>query len=442
MDSPIRSIRKPSQQRSRVQSTESFSEPYRDPALPIMASEYAKLWDSYEQGPVRLASHVCMDVLKGLQRFTTNPTEHHRQQVIHASPCVTYLCLRHERRELLRQRLLHHVYMRLHKCRTCGFDPNKWIQFMDLLTPQVFYSLWSQDACFDLLTGDFWPIDEASNLHDCYHLIDSQTPMDVHDYRMNLKDYQGCLGGLHQDRIDRHAYIKQHRTEAREFLEMFPQVGDSMNDAHPDFVPENEEDEYYLPAPHPKPVELRAICDKIQVAKRDHAAITTKYKDVLEYRGAGSSELPSHKITLKADAKFTKKQRNYPMDKKEKDFYWDQCQSLQSKGVTEWVKDIPADLPFTVDNLPHMKAVIKKDGSWRAIIPAIELNTNTVKDLPNLPNINTILANIGPFRCCSVLDLHSGFFQIPLHPASQHLTMFRTPFGLMYYKVMAMGLIN
>ena len=381
--------------------------------VPSQAEAYKQLWSTYQHGTLRLMPSICDDFLKGLQKYQAKPLDSHRQQLIHASPCITYLCLQHERRELLRQRLLHHCFMRLHKCRLCGFDPSRWLRYMDMLAPIQYYAIWKQDACYDILTGEFWPIDEASNIHDCYHLIDSQTPMDVKEYKKYACEDKGSIGVLHRNtNSERQQFILSNKQKAKDLLTMFPEMGDSVNDAHPDFIPSSDEDTYYLPPPNPTPVNINDICSKIQVDKKHLSSLTNKYKDILQYRGAGSSDIPPHVITLKQDAKFSKKQHNFPIDSITKQFYKEQCDMLVQKGIAEWVKDMPRNLPFTVDNLPHIKAVEKKDHTWRAIIPAIELNSNTVKDLPNLPNINTILANIGPFACCSVLDLHSGFFVV------------------------------
>lgn len=86
--------------------------------------------------------------------------------------------------------------------------------------------------------------------------------------------------------------------------------------------------------------------------------------------------------------------------------------------------------------------VKKKDGTYRMVIDYRQLNNITIKDPFPLPRIDDLMAKIGDCSIFSTLDLHSGYYQIPMEPDSQPLTAFSTPFGHYEYKVMPFGLCN
>lgn len=79
--------------------------------------------------------------------------------------------------------------------------------------------------------------------------------------------------------------------------------------------------------------------------------------------------------------------------------------------------------------------VKKKDGTYRLVIDYRQLNSLTVKDPFPLPRIDDLMAKIGDCSVFSSLDLHSGYHQIPMDPASAELTGFSTPFGHYHYKL-------
>ena len=60
--------------------------------------------------------------------------------------------------------------------------------------------------------------------------------------------------------------------------------------------------------------------------------------------------------------------------------------------------------------------------TWRMVIDFRSLNEQTVGDAYPAPNITDILHQLGGARYFSVLDLASGFHQIPLHPDSRAKT--------------------
>ena len=84
--------------------------------------------------------------------------------------------------------------------------------------------------------------------------------------------------------------------------------------------------------------------------------------------------------------------------------------------------------------------VVKKDGKIRLCVDYRNLNQHIINDSYPLPNINSILHNLGKGNTYSCLDLKQGYHQIPLHENSKHLTAFIAPGGLYEYNVMPMGL--
>ena len=79
---------------------------------------------------------------------------------------------------------------------------------------------------------------------------------------------------------------------------------------------------------------------------------------------------------------------------------------------------------------------------WRMVIDYRKLNEKTLGDAYPLPNICDILDQLGGAKYFSVLDLASGFHQIPMDPTDAHKTAFSTPHGHYQFSRMPFGLRN
>lgn len=79
---------------------------------------------------------------------------------------------------------------------------------------------------------------------------------------------------------------------------------------------------------------------------------------------------------------------------------------------------------------------------WRMVIDYRLLNEKTIGDAYPLPNITDILDQLGNAKYFSVLDLTSGFHQIPMNKNDAHKTAFSTPYGHYQFKCMPFGLKN
>ena len=102
----------------------------------------------------------------------------------------------------------------------------------------------------------------------------------------------------------------------------------------------------------------------------------------------------------------------------------------------------PSNSPFGAPCFFVRKAHSNNPKDLRLVVDWRNLNNNTIKDKTQLPNIADLIALLHRARYFSVLDGHSGFWQILLRKEDRHKTAFRTPFGNYEWNVMGMGLTN
>lgn len=77
---------------------------------------------------------------------------------------------------------------------------------------------------------------------------------------------------------------------------------------------------------------------------------------------------------------------------------------------------------------------------YRMCIDYRALNRNLIPDKYPLPRIEEILGNLGRAKHFSVLDLYSGFHQVPIEAQSRKVTSFSTEQGSFQWKVLPFGL--
>ena len=115
---------------------------------------------------------------------------------------------------------------------------------------------------------------------------------------------------------------------------------------------------------------------------------------------------------------------------------------LMKEAVDKWLtegvvkpSDSPWGAPAFVVPKPH------NDG-LRMVVDYRKLNSMTIPDVWPLPLPETLFAQLHGAEIFSMFDAHSGFTQQSLHPNSQKLTAFVTPFGLFEFTRLSMGLRN
>ncbi|GMF62797.1 unnamed protein product [Phytophthora fragariaefolia] len=86
--------------------------------------------------------------------------------------------------------------------------------------------------------------------------------------------------------------------------------------------------------------------------------------------------------------------------------------------------------------------VRKKDGSFRFCIDYRLLHAVTKKDVYPLPRIDDTLDNLHGARRFTSLDLHAGYWQVPVAEKDRDKTGFITRKGLFRFVMMTFGLAN
>ncbi|KZS03640.1 Uncharacterized protein APZ42_033587, partial [Daphnia magna] len=110
-----------------------------------------------------------------------------------------------------------------------------------------------------------------------------------------------------------------------------------------------------------------------------------------------------------------------------------QLDELQDKGIIELVTE-PSEwvAPLVVAR--------KQDNSIRICVDHTKLNQHVHR--PTYPPRDAVAEIAGDAQFFSTFDAANGYFQIPLHPDSQHLTIFMTPWGRYKFLRASMGLCS
>ena len=117
----------------------------------------------------------------------------------------------------------------------------------------------------------------------------------------------------------------------------------------------------------------------------------------------------------------------------ERDKIGEEVQKMKAQNVV-----VDSDSPWSSPPV----LVRKKDGSVRFCIDYRKLNEVTVADKYPLPRIDDVLDELNRGVFFSVIDLKSGYWQIPMRPEDAAKTAFRTVDGHYHFTVMPFGLKN
>ncbi|HYN44598.1 MAG TPA: reverse transcriptase domain-containing protein [Candidatus Limnocylindrales bacterium] len=85
---------------------------------------------------------------------------------------------------------------------------------------------------------------------------------------------------------------------------------------------------------------------------------------------------------------------------------------------------------------------MKSDGTWRFCVDYSKLNKNVPRDSFPLPNVDDHLDRLGKAKIFTVIDLASGFWQIPIDENDKEKLAFITPFGTYEWNYMPFGFVN
>jgi|GEM_PF-3482667 len=150
----------------------------------------------------------------------------------------------------------------------------------------------------------------------------------------------------------------------------------------------------------------------------------------------GSTNATQHSIPTTNEIPIHTKQYRYPPV--HKDEIDKQVNELLSNDLIEYSTS-PYNSPvWIVPKKPDSQG----NKRWRMVIDYRSLNEKTIGDAYPLPNITDILDQLGSAKYFSVLDLASGFHQIPMAPKDAPKTAFSTPYGHYQFKRMPFGLKN
>lgn len=120
---------------------------------------------------------------------------------------------------------------------------------------------------------------------------------------------------------------------------------------------------------------------------------------------------------------------------------------MQKAEINEQVKKLLKNdlIEICTSNYNSPLIVVPKkstDGKrkWRMCVDYRALNRKLIPDKFPLPRIDEILDGLGNAKYFSVLDLYSGYHQIPITENSRKLTAFSTDSGHFQWKVLPFGL--
>lgn len=132
----------------------------------------------------------------------------------------------------------------------------------------------------------------------------------------------------------------------------------------------------------------------------------------------GKITIIQHKITLTSDIPVRSKPYSIPLH----------YRSAVEKEIQEIIQ-LQIIEEADSDYLFPLVVVKKRDNSLRLCIDFMRLNCLTEIDPVPMPNVSDLLSQFAEVTFYSKLDLTKGFYEIPIHKDSKHLTAFATSEG-------------
>ena len=187
------------------------------------------------------------------------------------------------------------------------------------------------------------------------------------------------------------------------------------------------------------------VMDKINISdientnKLDIINLVSRNEDIFWIEGdkMGSCNVEEHEINLSDEKPVYVKQ--FPLPYKMKDISLQETQKLIDNNLIQESKS-PFNAPVW---MVKKKELVKNVQRHRMVIDYRALNSVTIPDPYNLPNIQMIFDELGKNKYYHVVDLKSGFHQIKMSPKDIHKTAFSVhPLGRFEFLVLPFGLRN
>jgi RNase H-like domain found in reverse transcriptase/Reverse transcriptase (RNA-dependent DNA polymerase)/Integrase zinc binding domain/Retroviral aspartyl protease len=118
---------------------------------------------------------------------------------------------------------------------------------------------------------------------------------------------------------------------------------------------------------------------------------------------------------------------------------------IEREVVRKTCEDLKSQGKIRDSNSPHAAptfVVSKKDGDFRMVCDYRMLNLNTELDKYSMPHVDVLIDQLQGAKIFTLLDLRSGFHQIPIRESDISKTAFRTMEGHFEWLVMPFGLTN
>lgn len=183
-----------------------------------------------------------------------------------------------------------------------------------------------------------------------------------------------------------------------------------------------------------RPVGIRKnpVClPKVDSQSKELLGLLEEFSDVFETGLIQpTTRTTNHRITLKTPKIINR--RCYPLNPRKKALMYECITEMLEAGVIEPTTSAYSSPPVLVER-PGKKP--------RFCVDYRELNSITTDESSGLPRIPDALKDLSQAKVFSILDLKSGYWQIPLEEQSKDLTAFTTPDGAAYrFTVMPFGL--
>ncbi len=158
-----------------------------------------------------------------------------------------------------------------------------------------------------------------------------------------------------------------------------------------------------------------------------------KYPSVIsrDQNDLGSTDLMTHRIPTGDHPPIAQKSHSLPPPMR--------------PVVTKLLKDMQGSGAIEPSTSPWSSPIVlvkKKSGDIRFCVDFRKLNKITKRDMYPLPKISDLLDSLGKAKFVTCLDLVSGYWQIPVHPADREKTAFVSFASLFQFCVMPFGLSN